>query len=110
MIGSRSFGRLMVDRMAKKHSQLKGKLDAPCSDIAAHLDASGTTGGIRSAADEVSYRSHRLTGGRQNWRGRVLWVLRTISDTRSSPRRADWCSTTWVPSPSTKLAITALSA
>jgi hypothetical protein len=39
------------------NAQLKAKLDALCSDIAAHLDSSGFVGGARSAADEVSYRS-----------------------------------------------------
>jgi hypothetical protein len=39
------------------NTQLKTKLDALCTDIAAHLDASGAAGGARSAADEVSYRS-----------------------------------------------------
>jgi hypothetical protein len=39
------------------NTQLKAKLDALCSDIAAHLDASGDASGMRSAADEVSYRS-----------------------------------------------------
>jgi hypothetical protein len=39
------------------NTQLKAKLDALCSDLAAHLEASGAAGGARSAADEVSYRS-----------------------------------------------------
>ena len=50
------------------NTQLKAKLDALCSDIAAHLDASPAAGGTRSAADEVSYRSMsgsaRLVAGR----------------------------------------------
>src|ERR1700689_5560736 len=46
------------------NTQLKAKLDALCSDIAAHLDASGAAGGMRSAADEVSYRS---TSGSADW-------------------------------------------
>src|ERR1700719_240855 len=37
--------------------QLKAKLDALCSDIAAHLDSSDAVGGRRAASDEVSYRS-----------------------------------------------------
>jgi hypothetical protein len=37
--------------------QLKAKLNALCSDIAAHLDSSSAAGDRRSAADEVSYRS-----------------------------------------------------
>jgi hypothetical protein len=39
------------------NTQLKAKLDALCSDIAAHLDASPAAGGQRSAAEDVSYRS-----------------------------------------------------
>jgi hypothetical protein len=39
------------------NTQLKAKLDALCSDIAAHLDLSEAAGGERAAADEVSYRS-----------------------------------------------------
>jgi hypothetical protein len=48
--------------------QLKAKLDALCSDIAAHLDASGTAGGMRSTTDEVSYSSMSgsQTGGQQD--------------------------------------------
>jgi hypothetical protein len=38
------------------NTQLKAKLDALGSDIAAHLDLSASAGGARSAA-EVSYRS-----------------------------------------------------
>ena len=39
------------------NTQLKAKLDALCSDIAAHLDSSELAGGPRAAGDEVSYRS-----------------------------------------------------
>ena len=39
------------------NTQLKAKLDALCSDIAAYLDSSIAGGGRRSAEDEVSYRS-----------------------------------------------------
>jgi hypothetical protein len=39
------------------NTQLKAKLDALCSDIAAHLEASPAADGTRSAADNVSYRS-----------------------------------------------------
>src|ERR1700674_4037210 len=39
------------------NTQLKAKLDALCSDIAAHLDSSSAAGDERSAGDEVSYRS-----------------------------------------------------
>jgi hypothetical protein len=38
------------------NTQLKAKLDALCSDLAAHLETSGMAGGAR-AAEEVSYRS-----------------------------------------------------
>jgi hypothetical protein len=37
--------------------QLKAKLDALCTDIAAHLKSSETPATARSAADEVSYRA-----------------------------------------------------
>jgi len=39
------------------NTQLKPKLDALCSDIAAHLDASPPPDDTRSAAGNVSYRS-----------------------------------------------------
>jgi hypothetical protein len=39
------------------NTQLKAKLDALCTDISAHLDASETAGGVRTEGDEVSYRS-----------------------------------------------------
>jgi hypothetical protein len=39
------------------NTQLKAKLDALCSDIAAHLDSSEMAGGTRAARDGVSYRS-----------------------------------------------------
>jgi hypothetical protein len=45
------------------NTQMKSKLDALCSDLAAHLDASGTADGVRSAADEVSYRSMSGSAG-----------------------------------------------
>jgi hypothetical protein len=45
------------------NTQLKAKLDALCTDIAAHLHASPTAGGERSAED-VSYRS---MAGSANW-------------------------------------------
>jgi hypothetical protein len=47
------------------NTQLKAKLDALCSDIAADLDASGAAGGTRSAAEEVSYRS--MSGSADWW-------------------------------------------
>jgi hypothetical protein len=39
------------------NTQLKAKLDALCTDIAAHLDTSETGVGVRPEGDEVSYRS-----------------------------------------------------
>jgi hypothetical protein len=48
-------GMSMVGEMF--NTQLKAKLDALCSDIAAHLDASETADGARSEEGEVSYRS-----------------------------------------------------
>src|SRR6202050_109651 len=39
------------------NTPLKAKLDALCTDIAAHLDASETADGAHSEGDEVSYRS-----------------------------------------------------
>jgi hypothetical protein len=39
------------------NTQLKAKLDALCTDIAAHLDTSETARGARAAGEEVSYRS-----------------------------------------------------
>ena len=46
------------------NAQLKTKLDALCSDLAAHLDES-RSGGTRSAGDEVSYRS--MAGSTDWW-------------------------------------------
>ena len=42
------------------NTQLKAKLDALCSDLAAHLDTSETAGGARAGVD-VSYRSQTRT-------------------------------------------------
>src|SRR6201986_4584901 len=39
------------------NTQLKAKLDALCSDIAAHLDIAESAGGVSPEGDEVSYRS-----------------------------------------------------
>ena len=39
------------------NTQLKAKLDALCSDIAAHLDTAESAGAVRPEEDEVSYRS-----------------------------------------------------
>src|ERR1700678_2448719 len=48
-------GMSMVGDMFNMH--LNAKLDALCTDIAAHLDASETADGARSEGDGVSYRS-----------------------------------------------------
>ena len=74
------------------NTQLKAKLDSLCSDIAAHLETSGTAGGARSAGEEVSYRSQTRT---EDWwpagLGRPGAVGgRTISDMRSFPRAGGW--------------------
>jgi hypothetical protein len=47
------------------NTQMKAKLDALCSDIAAHLDAFPAAGGQRSAAEDVSYRS--MAGSADWW-------------------------------------------
>ena len=48
-------GMSMVGEMF--NTQLKAKLDALCSDLAAHLEASPAIDGTRSVGDEVSFRS-----------------------------------------------------
>ncbi len=48
-------GMSMVGDMSNK--PLKAKLDALCSDLAAHLDESPASDGTRSVSVEVSYRS-----------------------------------------------------
>ena len=48
-------GMSMVGEMF--NTQLKAKLDALCSDLAAHLDTSDAAGGARPGGDKVSYRS-----------------------------------------------------
>lgn len=45
--------------------ELKAKLDALCTDIAAHLGAAGAADGTRSATEEVSYRS--MSGSADWW-------------------------------------------
>jgi hypothetical protein len=45
------------------NTQLKSKLDALCTDIAAHLDALENAGGsVRTPSDRVSYRSREKPG------------------------------------------------
>src|SRR5580698_2829536 len=38
------------------NTQLNAKLDALCSDLAAHLDTAESAGGVRPEEDKVSYR------------------------------------------------------
>jgi hypothetical protein len=46
------------------NTQLKSKLDAMCTDIAAHLDALENVGeSVRTPSDQVSYRSMENPGG-----------------------------------------------
>src|SRR3984957_19839638 len=52
-------GMAMVGEMF--NTQLKAKLDALCSDLAAHLDTLETAGGSRAVGEEVSYRSPTRT-------------------------------------------------
>jgi hypothetical protein len=56
-------GMSMVGDMFNTH--LNAKLDALCSDLAAHLDASPAAGGTRSVANDVSYRS--MSGSADWW-------------------------------------------
>jgi hypothetical protein len=46
------------------NKQLKAKLDALCSDLATHLDASPKAGSTQSGGEEVSFRS---MSGSANW-------------------------------------------
>jgi hypothetical protein len=55
-------GMTMIGDMFNK--PLNAKLDALCSELAAHLDASPAPGGTRSAGEEVSFRS---MSGPTNW-------------------------------------------
>jgi hypothetical protein len=84
------------------NTQLKAKLDALCTDIAAHLEASEAAAGTRSAADQI--------GGLSDWAGRALLARRMIFDTPFFPMPAGWLSTTAAPSRSTTPAITRFSA
>jgi hypothetical protein len=51
------------------NTQLKAKLDALCSDIAAHLDTSETAGGRaqRGTRSATVHRPDRRTGGLLGW-------------------------------------------
>ena len=74
------------------NTQLKAKLDSLCSDIAAHLETSGTAGGARAAGRRSAtvHRPGRRIGGPPDWGGRARSVRRTISDMRSFPRAGGW--------------------
>jgi hypothetical protein len=86
-----SSGMTMVGDMF--NTQLQAKLDALCSDIAAHLDTSETAGGTRAERRSATVRrADRTTGGRPDWRGQPLSVRRTISDTQFFPRPGGWRS------------------
>src|SRR5271163_3823246 len=54
------------------NTQLKAKLDALCSDIAAHLDTSETAAGygLRESRSATVRQPDRTTGGRPDWGGR----------------------------------------
>jgi hypothetical protein len=74
------------------NTQLKAKLDALCSDIAAHLDASGGAMARalpRTRSATVQCRD-RQTGGRPDWAGREPSAHRVISGTPFFPTAADW--------------------
>ena len=82
-------GMSMVGEMF--NTQLKAKLDALCSDLAAHLDTTETAGRARPG-DDVSYRSPTRS---DDWWPAGLGrparsVRRTISDTRFFPRPGGW--------------------
>jgi hypothetical protein len=47
------------------NARLKSKLDALCSDIVAHLDASEAVGAVASKPEEVSYRSEAASQQRR---------------------------------------------
>jgi hypothetical protein len=70
------------------NTKLKAKLDALCSDIAAHLDASETADGHapRETRSATAHGPGRRSGGRPGWGGPARSARRTISATRSSPR------------------------
>ena len=75
------------------NTQLKTKLDALCTDIAAHLDSTEAAGGERDAGDEVSYRSQIRSA---DWwpaglgRPGAVGAQNHLIDTRSFPRHVGW--------------------
>jgi hypothetical protein len=74
------------------NTQLQAKLDALCSDIAAHLGTSESGGGVDPEGVEsaIVRRPDRTTGGWPDWGGPVRSARRTICATRSSPRPVGW--------------------
>ena len=85
------------------NTQLKAKLDALCTDIAAHLETSEARDGIRSPNDAVSYRS--FPGSSDWWpsglgRPGEPWERKMRFGMQSFPRPADLSSTTTAPCPS----------
>ena len=83
------------------NAQLKSKLDALCTDIAAHLEQSELAGGgARAAEDGVSFGRcrDRPTGGLPDRGDLELWARKTTSATQSSLRPDDWSWTTTGPS------------
>jgi hypothetical protein len=74
------------------NAQLKAKLDALCTDIAAHLDTSETTGGTRAAGGGGQLPLTDPIGGLvAGWTGEAgRSVRRTIFDTRSSRKPGGW--------------------
>jgi hypothetical protein len=51
------------------NTKLKAKLDALCTDIAAHLESSETAGHARGSSGDVSYRS----GSTDRWPPGLGW-------------------------------------
>ena len=75
------------------NTQLKAKLDALCSDIAAHLEASPADRRYAVRADDVSFVQCRGVGGlvaAPDWAGRAPSARRMIFDTRFFPAPVDW--------------------
>ena len=70
------------------NTQLKAKLDALCTDIAAHLDSSERAGGhaLRGTRSATGQWNALQTGGPPDWAGRARSARRMISGTRFFPR------------------------
>src|SRR5712671_1915773 len=67
------------------NTQLKAKLAALCTDIAAHLDLSeaAAVGALRGTRSAPGRRRYRRTGGRPDWADRVRSVRTTTFDKQS---------------------------